>query len=29
VINRNVHAAKCAIEARDRQVARLLETEPS
>jgi Histidine kinase len=28
VINRDVHAAKCAIEARDRQVARLLETPP-
>jgi hypothetical protein len=27
VINRDVHAAKCAIEARDRQVARSLETE--
>jgi hypothetical protein len=29
VINREVHAAKCAIEARDRQVARSLETELS
>jgi hypothetical protein len=29
VINRDVHAAKCAIEARDRQVARSLESELS
>jgi hypothetical protein len=29
VINRNVHAAKCAVEARDRRVARSFETDLS
>ena len=28
VINRDVHAAKCAVEARDRRAARSIETEP-
>jgi hypothetical protein len=29
VINRDVHAAKCANEARDRRAARPIETEPA